>query len=295
MSGVHLTGDIASTVTILDLSGLQFTITYVLPNPKGSDKAEELWVIITNDEWQITNTQWTKSEKIIKSWEDAKDYEPKTIDYLDLSQGFTLRIGTSKKKINGIVHIGQENILSWSLGLVNKAACISLFYNEQELTKFCYKKPKEGQKIYSSAQWLEETPQENLDILNGLQLKKIGNQLCIWYKEQSFLCKRIPASKPELKATQEQKMYKWFASLIKQYIVNNWKNLYYDTPIKEYFDLIAKNKKLIAQWISQVDIYGQSIPITDLKQQLKIFESTLPTIVAIFDWMELLRYDSITN
>jgi hypothetical protein len=37
-----ITGDIQNTGVVLDLSGRQFTITYVLPNPKGSDKFEEL-------------------------------------------------------------------------------------------------------------------------------------------------------------------------------------------------------------------------------------------------------------
>jgi FMN-dependent NADH-azoreductase len=129
---------------------------------------------------------------------------------------------------------------------------------------------------------LAETPQENLDILNILQLKRIGNQLCIWYKEQSFLCKRIPASKAEIKATQEQKLYKWFASLIKQYIITNWKNLYYDTQLKEYFDLVAQNKKLIAGGKSHVDIYGQSLLVTDLKGQLQVLQTTLPGIIALF-------------
>ncbi|MEI6672479.1 MAG: hypothetical protein WCL02_03880 [bacterium] len=36
------TGDTVSTGTVGDISGLQFTIKYVLPNPIGSDKAEEL-------------------------------------------------------------------------------------------------------------------------------------------------------------------------------------------------------------------------------------------------------------
>lgn len=42
LSGIQLTGDIETTGTVLDLSGLQFTITYVLPNPKGKDTTEEL-------------------------------------------------------------------------------------------------------------------------------------------------------------------------------------------------------------------------------------------------------------
>jgi hypothetical protein len=86
-----------------------------------------------------------------------------------------------------------------------------------------------------------------------------------------------------LKTIQEQKLYKWFASLVKQYIVASWKDLYYATPLKTYFDLVAENKKLIAKWITHVDIYGQSVLVTDLKQQLKILQTTLPGIVALFE------------
>lgn len=262
-----VTGDIQATWVLLDLSWLQFSITYVLPNPKGKDVTEEMWLSITNDKLRITNSG---------------------INELDLSQGFSLRIGNKKKKINWIVHGGQENILSGSLGLVNKAACVSLFYQENELTKFCYRTPKEWEKIYSSDQWLQETPQEDLDILNTLQLKRITNQLCIRYKDQSFLCKRIPASKAEIKITQEQKLYKWFASIMKQYIINNRKSLYYDTSLKDYFDRVAVDKKLIAQWIAHIDIYGQSVPVTDVKKQLQVIQTTLPIIISLFEGAEAL-------
>ena len=63
---------------------------------------------------------------------------------------------------------------------------------------------------------------------------------------------------------------------MKQYIINNRKSLYYDTPLKQYFDRVALDKKLIAQGIAQVDIYGQSVLVTDLKQQLQIIQTTLP-------------------
>lgn len=256
------TGDTELSWTFPSLSWLSFFITYVLPNPKGSDKFEELGI-------KISPT-------------------PNRSGEVDLSQGFSLHIGKTTKKIKGIVDIGQEYILSWSLWLVNKAACVSLFYQDQALTKFCYEKPKEGQKMFSSDQWLATTSEENINILNTLQLKKIGTDLCIWYKDKSFLCKHIPAGKAAIKATQEQKMYKWFTSLLKQYILTNRKDLYYRTPIKQYYDLVAKNKKLIASWITYVDIYGQSIAVTDVKKQLQVLETTLPWVVAVFVWIQAL-------
>ena len=286
LSGVQLTGDLETTGTILSLSGWEFTITYVLPNPKGSDTFEEIGIRINyRDEDNGTRNEGQTPPPSASPLDKGGTDE----SIIDLSQGFTLRVGKTKKKIHQIVHIGQENIVSGSLGLVNKAACVSLWYEEEELTKFCYGQPKEGQKIYANYQWLAETPQENLDILNALQLKRIGNTLCIWYKDQSFLCKRIPASKAEIKATQEQKLYKGFASLIKQYIITNWKELYYDTPLKQYFDLVAQNKKLIASGVSHVDIYGQRVLITDLKGQLSVLETTLPAIIALFMGEKVLR------
>ncbi len=272
------TGEVESTWDLLDLSWLQFTITYVLPNPKWSDKTEELGLLINRGE-----KHGQRNERM-STWQEipVPSITSQLPESLDLSQEFTLRIEKNKKKIEGTIHVGQEYILSWSLWLVNKAACVSLFYKEQELAKFCYRVPKEWEKIFSSDSGLQETLQENLDILNTLSLKRITNQLCIRYMEQSFLCKRIPASKAELKTMQEQKLYKWFTSLIKQYIVNKRKSLYYDTSLKEYFDLVAQNKKLIAQWKTNVDIYGQSIPVVDLKQQIKVLETTLPWIVALY-------------
>lgn len=149
LSGVQLTGDLETTGTILSLSGWEFTITYVLPNPKGSDTFEEIGLRInyrdedngTGDEGQ---TPPPSASPLDKGGTDES--------IIDLSQGFALRVGKTKKKINQIVHIGQENIVSGSLGLVNKAACVSLWYEEEELTKFCYGQPKEGQKIYANYQ-----------------------------------------------------------------------------------------------------------------------------------------------
>ncbi len=253
-SGLQLSGDIKTTETGIDLSWLDFKITYVLPNPKGKDNTEEIGILITS------TTGWM----------------------IDISSWFTLRIGTKKKKLNGMIELNKENILSGNLGLVNKAACIGLLYQEQELTNFCYPTPKEGQKIYNSNEMLSEIPQENIDILNQLQLKKINNQLCIRYNNQSFTCKNIPAWKAALQTTQEQKLYKWFASMIKQYIITNRRTLYEDTSLKEYFALLAQNKKIIDKGITRVDIYGQSVPITDLKQQIAILHGTPPTIIALF-------------
>lgn len=251
-----LTGEVQETGLLLDLSWLQFVITYVLPNPVGKDTTEEIWLLMT----------WTAS-----------------LTGIDLSQGFTLRRGSAKKKLSGFVYEGQENILSGNLGLVNKATCVSLFYQEEELTKFCYRIPKEGEKIYASDRGLASLAPQDLSIMTSLQLKKIGNTLCIRYDGQSYLCKKIPAGKAAWKTTQEQKLYKGFSSLIKSYLMNDRQPLYYDTGIKQYFDLLAENKKLIAKWRSYVDIYGQKVLVTNIKQQLEVIEHTPIVVIAVFE------------
>lgn len=256
-----LTGEIIFTWLVYDFSWVIFSMSYVFPNPKGKDISEEIWIWMT---WYTSSTG------------------------IDLSQGFTLRRGSTKKKLNGIIHGGQENIISGNLGLVNKAACVFLLYQEQELTKFCYRTPKEGEKIYGSNTVLEETSQQNLDIFSKLQLKKINNKLCIWYQDQSFLCKSIPAGKAAWKITQEQKLYKWFSSLIKSYLINDWKPLYYDTEIQSYFDLLSGSKKMIAKWQTYIDIYGQKVLVTNIKQQLEIMEHTPMVVIAVFEGAEAL-------
>jgi hypothetical protein len=76
---------------------------------------------------------------------------------------------------------------------------------------------------------------------------------------------------------------------VKQYIINNRKSLYYDTSLKEYFDRVALDKKLIAQGIAQVDIYGQSVSVTDVKKQLQVIQTTLPIIITLFEGAEALN------
>lgn len=125
-----------------------------------------------------------------------------------MNHGFTLRIGNKKKDIRGTPTIGQEYIFSGNLGLVNKAACVSLLYEDIELTKFCYPKPKEGQKIYASYIDFEEVKEDDFNILNALRIKRIGREMCVMYEKSPVICKRIPASKAETKTVRERALYK---------------------------------------------------------------------------------------
>jgi hypothetical protein len=188
-----------------------------------------------------------------------------------------------------MIFVGQENGLSGSLGLVNKAACVSLFYQEIELDRFCYPSPKEGQKIYSSYVDLETVEENDLDVLNKLSIKRFENMMCATYLDTSIVCKRIPASKAETKTINEKNLYKGFSTLIKNYLINDWSAIYYDTKVRSYFDMLATNKSLISNGISKVDIYGQSVSVTSIKKQIEIVENTAPVIIAAYEGIKSLK------
>ncbi len=96
MSGILWTGDQEITgIQDLDLSRMHFSITYVLPDPKGKDTSEELGLLMVRDQEPGTG-----------------NLGPETVD---LGQGFSLKIGDHTKKLSGSVIVGQENILSGNL------------------------------------------------------------------------------------------------------------------------------------------------------------------------------------
>lgn len=77
--------------------------------------------------------------------------------------------------------------------------------------------------------------------------------------------------------------------MVKSYLLDNRKNIYYDTALKEYYTLLNQNKQLIAKGVAKKSVYGQVVAVTDIKQQLSVMEKTLPTIVALFAGSEALH------
>lgn len=246
-------------------SWLSVHISYVLPNPIGKDIHEEVWILMQ----YLSGTHGN--------------------DTRDLSQWFTLHIGNKIKKLQGIVHAGKEYLLSGNLGLTNSATCIGLRYQDKELTTRCYTTAKEWVKIWENNQLFSSISTEQKQRLSQLQLKKIDNKLCIRYVDQSWICKTIPAGKAAAKTIAEQKLYKWLVSILKAYLLDDRKQLYYSTDIKTYYDILTTNKAYIAKGWTQRNVYGQMVPVTDIKKQLHIIQHTLPGIVSLFagqQWLE---------
>jgi len=99
----------------------EIQIMWVLPDPVGKDDKEEIHLL------RITN-----------SWENLKIPD----------KNLYLQINKSKKYLSPItLYPNQTTILTWSLGLVNKEVCITLFYKDQSIDEFCYPDPKEWEFI----------------------------------------------------------------------------------------------------------------------------------------------------
>ncbi|MEI7558016.1 MAG: hypothetical protein WCJ45_04235 [bacterium] len=95
-----ITGEELLPQTKINLSGLQFIISWVLPNPVGSDKNEELGLVIKGDQGTGNGGQGTDP----RNQDPGPRYQvPDTRSQgigLDLSQGFSLRIGSHAKKLS---------------------------------------------------------------------------------------------------------------------------------------------------------------------------------------------------
>lgn len=110
-----------------DIPNIQ--ILWVLPNPVGKDDKEELhflrnWSVITSGSETIQSNNLTLPSKSLY-----------------------IKINSTKKYLTASFLANQTTILTGSLGLVNKAACIELRYITNLLDTFCYPDPIEWEFI----------------------------------------------------------------------------------------------------------------------------------------------------
>ena len=136
---------------------------------------------------------------------------------------------------------------------------------------------------------IETITENDLDILNKLTIKRVDNTLCTTYLGSTIICKRIPASKAETKTVNEKNLYKWFSTFIKNYLIEDWSAIYYDTKIRDFYTILAENKALITQGFSYKTIYGQSVSVTSIQKQIEIMENTDPVIVAAYEGIKSLK------
>ena len=145
----------------------------------------------------------------------------------------------------------------------NSASCVSLLYKWEELDNFCYSKASDGVKFNSNNTSVREIPAEELAIVKKIKLVKQGDKLCISYNKTQFSCKKIPNSTTE-KNKKLLSMQNSYITEIQKYLKNNYSMLYYNSELKEYFDLYTTVKKTIKSWNYQFEWNWKTIPVNDV-------------------------------
>jgi len=201
---------------------IDLKITSVLPNPLWKDSLwEEIWLLYLG--------QFT---------------------WLDLSTGFYLQKWNTKKYLQWTLYSNQETTITGNFSLPNKAWCVEIGYENHIYDKFCYTEPEEWQKFTISNWVLSSISTIDFDILNNSKLENIWNQVCLTHWSQKFYCKNMPYSKLSTKKVNQNKLYKEFFDSFENYLKDQRKIMYYDTDIKNYFNLLNEIEKAISDWKS---------------------------------------------
>jgi len=193
-----------------------------------------------------------------------------------LLSGFALLINGKKKNIKDALPLDQEILLSGSFSFPNKAACVSVLFQKITLDTICYSQPKEGVKIYPGDKHAFELSDEEATILESLSFKKKSNELCMMFGSMEVDCRNVPSGKTPLKLKNQNKVYKSFVNTLHRYVKNSWKELYYQTQTKLYFDLLWSAKKRIDQ--GDYVFYSSHGPISlfDIQAQLGVLQTYSP-------------------
>lgn len=175
------------------------------------------------------------------------------INPLNLSW-FYLQIWTTKKKLSWELIVNQEKIFKWKFWFPNKWSCVEIWYWKKIFDKFCYTQPTQWQKFYKSNWILESISTQDLSILKKSKLQNIWNKVCLTYENQKFYCKNMPYSKLSTKKINQNKMYKEFFDSFEDYMKENWKIMYYDSEIKQYFSLLDDIEDVISSGWTMFEI-----------------------------------------
>jgi hypothetical protein len=85
-----------------------------------------------------------------------------------------------------------------------------------------------------------------------ITLVKNGDKLCISYNKTQFSCKSIPNSTTE-KNKKQLSMQNTFITELEKYIRSNYAMIYYDSNLKDYFELYSNAKKVIKSGDYSID------------------------------------------
>jgi len=256
--------------TCVSLNQWSYTFDTRCYNPNGSLSEEELelsWQVSTSlpdvkIQSIVPNPSWKDSwkEEITLLWSPSENFQ----NMLDLSPDFSLLINwKTKKKLVWSLTPNQKITIKWSFSFPNSASCVSLLYKWEELDKFCYWKASDGVKFNSNNTSVREISAEELAIVKKITLVRQWDKLCISYNKTKFSCKSIPNSITE-KNKKLLSMQNSYIAEIQKYLKNNYSMLYYNSELKEYFDLYSTAKKTIKSWDYQFERNWKIIPVNDV-------------------------------
>ena len=244
----------------------QFQILSILPNP--------FWADWSNEEIEL----FCKSE----------------LPNLNLSSWFYLQIWTTKKYLKWEISTNQNVNLKWAFSFPNKWWCVELGYKWFIFDKFCYTQPDEWQKFYVSNWVIESISTLDLSILKNSKLQNIWNKVCLTYAWQKFACKNMPYSKLSTKRINQNKMYKSFFDSFEDYMKNNWKIMYYDSEIKNYFDLLNDIEDVISDWWSTITLEWVTYDVSQFNEMYEAIYKKTPS-KTFSDALKSLISDEIVN
>ena len=260
------TGSTLSTWDELLAQISQFQILSILPNP--------YWADWSNEEIEL----FCKSE----------------LQNLNLSSWFYLQIWTTKKYLKWEISTNESVNLKWAFSFPNKWWCVELWYKWFIFDKFCYTQPDEWQKFYVSNWVIESISTLDLSILKSSKLQNIWNKVCLTYAGQTFYCKNMPYSKLSTKRINQNKMYKSFFDSFEGYMKDNWKIMYYDSEIKNYFELLDDIEDVISDGKITIEIEWNMFDISDFQTIYDAKYQKAPS-QTISDILKSLISDEIVN
>jgi len=259
--------------TCVSLNQWSYTFDTRCYNPNGLTSDEELvfsWQVFAsfpNVKIQsiIPNPSWKDNwkEEITLQRMPSEDF-PGSLKMLNLSPDFSLLINDkTKKKLVWNLIPNQNIIIKWSFSLPNSASCVSLLYQWAELDKFCYWKASDWMRFNSNNTSVREIPAEELAIVKKITLVKKWDKLCVSYNKTLFSCKNIPNSTTE-KNKKLLSMQNSYIAEIQKYLKNNYSMLYYNSQLKDYFDLYSDAKKAIKSWDYSINWRWKEIVINNI-------------------------------
>jgi len=201
-------------------------------------------------------------------------------DFIDLTEWFYLKIWERKK------YFKTGRILQWRLSTIksnfafpNKPTCVSIWKKDKIYDTFCYNDPEEWV-LFTEKNWIiGSISLLDLSILNKIKLKKQNSQICATYKDQKIICKKsITKSIKNI----DYKIYKTYTDRLHNYLRDNRKILFYNTPVYQHYKILQEAKKILKTNKQNIIIQWKEISVYSLQRRYDLIYERTPTEALLF-------------